>query len=321
MELYDTKIWNEQWRLAALSRAELIKIGLVSLAVGVIFVMFHFQGNTLETRVFGRSAIVWMWRLWQYMGEDFSHGPLIPMVSLFALWLKRHDIAAAPKSTSTLGLLLVIAALLMHWVGLRAQQTRLSLMALILLIWAIPFYIYGWRVAKAVIFPVAYLIFCIPMNFIDGMTFPLRMFAASGSVVLLNGLGIEAQQVGSAIISTGFEFDVADPCSGIRSLLALTALTAVYAFLFQKSLVKKWILFLCAIPLAIIGNVGRITTIALVAEAFGERLASTLYHDWSGFVVYAIAIMAMLAIDSLLKMNYREVYAQWKHENLSPISS
>ncbi len=318
MQISELKIWNEHWRLAALSRSELIKIGLVSVIIGMVYAVFHFHGNTHGST---RSALGWMLSMWDYMGADFSHGPLIPLVSLFVVWLKRNEIADAAKHTSTLGLFLVVTALMMHWVGLQAQQTRLSLMALILLIWAIPFYIYGWRVAKILIFPAAYLIFCIPMTFIDGLTFPLRMIAATSSVVFLNGLGIETQQVGSAIISANFRFDVADPCSGIRSLLALTALTAIYAYIFQKTLLKKWILFLCAIPLAIIGNIGRITTIALVANSFGQDIAATLYHDWSGFVIFAVAVVFMLAIDALLKMNYREAYIQWKHANLSPISS
>jgi len=174
------------------------------------------------------------------------------------------------------------------------------------------------------IFPCAYLIFCIPLNFLDTISFPLRIFAASASTSILNGLGIAAERSGSAIYSGaagGFNFDVADPCSGIRSLLAMTALTAVYAYFTQKTLLKKWILFLCAIPLAMIGNMARIATIALVAQAFGERLALTLYHDYSGYVVFAVAIGFMVAIGSALNVNYREVWQQWKHANLSPISS
>jgi exosortase len=197
----------------------------------------------------------------------------------------------------------------------------LSLFALIMMSWGIPYYFYGWKVAKLLIFTCAYLIFCIPLNFLDTISFPLRIFAASASTGLLNGLGIEAERTGSAIYSGaggGFNFDVADPCSGIRSLLAMTALTAVYAYFTQKTLLTKWILFLCAVPLAIIGNMGRITTIALVAQAFGERLAITLYHDYSGYVVFAVAIGFMVAIGAAMNVNYKQVWQQWKAANISP---
>jgi len=328
MELSQVNIWSERWRLAALSEAEMIRIGLFSLMMGMIFVLFHFQGNTIQVDVYTQSAFGWMLNYWNstvaFHGADYSHGYLIPLVSIAVIWVKRNEIAAAPKSISNVGLAVIIAALLLHWLGAKAQQTRVSLFALIMLTWGIPYYFYGWQVAKKLIFPCSYLIFCIPLNFLDVISFPLRLFAATASTGLLNGLGIEATRVGSAIHSGaagGFNFDVADPCSGIRSLLAMTALTAVYAYFTQKTLIKQWVLFLCAIPLAIIGNMARITTIALVAQAFGERLALTLYHDYSGYVVFAVAIGFMVAIGSAMNVQYKQVWQQWKQNNLSPSPS
>ncbi len=322
-------IWSERWRLAALSQVELMHVALFAVMAGMLYLLFHLQGNTTQVDVFSQSAFSWMVTYWNseanlHGGADYSHGYLIPFVSLGVLWLKRNELAAAPRSVYQAGLALIVFALLLHWFGAKAQQTRLSLFSLILMTWAIPLYFYGWQVAKLLIFPCAYLIFCIPLNFLDQISFPLRIFAAAASTGILNGLGIEAERSGSAIYSTaagGFNFDVADPCSGIRSLLAMTALTAVYAYLTQKTLLKKWILFLCAIPLAIIGNMARIATIGLVAQAFGDQLALTLYHDYSGYVVFGVAIGFMVAIGSALNVNYREVWQQWKHANLSPISS
>jgi exosortase len=192
------------------------------------------------------------------------------------------------------------------------QQTRISLFALILLTWGVPFFLYGWPVAKLLIFPCSYLIFCIPLNFLDAIAFPLRLLATKASVAMLNGLGIAAERSGSAIYSSaggGFQFDVADPCSGLRSLLAMTALTAVYAYLTQKTLIKKWILFLASVPLAIAGNIARITTVGLVAEAFGQKAALGLYHDYSGYVVFSVAIILMVAFGVALNVDYR---ARWQ---------
>jgi exosortase len=317
-----TRIWSERWRLAALSRDELIRIGLVSVIIALTFVMFHFQGNTTDVRAFGRSALLWMVERWNDDGTgDHSHGWLIPFVSAAVLWIKRREIAAAPKSVSGIGLACVVFALLCHWLGAKAQQTRLSLFGLVLLTWAIPFYFYGWKTAKLLIFPCSYLIFCIPLNFLDSLTFPLRIFATIVSTALLNGLGIAAERSGSAIYSMaagGFSFDVADPCSGIRSLLALTALTAVYAYFTQRTLLRKWLLFLSAIPLAIIGNIARIVVVAIVAEAFGEQLALGLFHDYSGYVVFSVAIGLMLGIGALLDMDIREVRERWRNALLNP---
>ena len=165
------------------------------------------------------------------------------------------------------------------------------------------------------------MIFCIPLNFLDALAFPLRMVSTVMSTSLLNGLGIAAERAGTAIKSAaagGFEFDVADPCSGLRSLLAMTALTAVYAYFTQKTLLKKWLLFAASIPLAVIGNIARVTTVALVAEAFGQPMALGLYHDYSGYVIFGVAIALMIGIGSLLDLNYREVWKRWKVALLSP---
>lgn len=325
-------IWSERWRLATLSREALVKIGLVSIMLGLIFAMFHLQGNTTEIRQeFGRSAIMWMVFRWSDSGvafgsgTDYSHGFLIPIASAAIVWYKREEIARAAKSLSRMGLAVVVLGLLMHWMGAKTQQTRLSLMALIFLIWGIPYYLHGWNVAKILMFPCSYLIFCIPLNFLDSLTFPLRISMATITCWILNGMGIAAQRSGSAIYSMaagGFNFDVADPCSGLRSLLALTALTAIYAYLTQRTVLKKWILFLSAIPLAIIGNIFRITTVALVGEAFGQKVALQLYHDFAGYVIFMIiTIPLMMAFGGFLNMNFSEVFGRWKKTLLNPISS
>lgn len=321
--------WNERWRLAALTQQEILRILLVSLMVGIGFVMFHYQGNTTDLKTYGRSALLWMVRRWQDTGvvfggvTDYSHGSLIPLVSLFVVWLKRRELRAAPKSVSRLGLGLVVLFLFLHWIGAKAQHSRISLFALIGLFWSIPYYLYGRRVAMLLLFPCAYLIFCIPLNFLDGLSFPLRMLATKVSMWLLNGLGMEVVQDGTALKSmagAGFALDVEDPCSGLRSLLAMTALTAVYAYFTQKTLLRKWILFLAAVPLAVIGNVARIITICLVASAMGQH-ASMIYHDWSGYIVFAVAIALMIALGNFLEANPREVLQRWKRNLLHPTSS
>ncbi|AKJ65103.1 exosortase A [Kiritimatiella glycovorans] len=309
-------IWSERWRLAAIPREEMLRLLFVSVMVGLLYVMFHFLGNTVEN-VQSRSAFQWMFARWRdkiSFGADYSHGYLIPFVSLGVLWYKRRELFAATRRINYLGLGVVVMALAMHWLGAKMQQTRISLMSLILLLWGIPFYLLGWQTAKLLIFPCAYLIFCIPLNFLDTLAFPLRMFASTTSAQFLNSIGIAAVQRGSAIFSgaSGFEFDVADPCSGLRSLLAMTALTAVYAYFTQKTLLKKWLLFLCSIPLAVFGNVARITTIAMMAEAFGQQVALGIYHDYSGYILFAAAIALMVALGSLFNMNYREQFEKWK---------
>lgn len=322
----EPKVWSDRWRLAKLEREDFVRAGFWAAIAGMIFLLWHCQGNTTDVKNFGRSALMWMIGYWNdaaaFGGSDYSHGWLIPFGTLFLVWLRRDDLRAATKRVSWVGLLFVMLALLLHWLGAKSQQTRVSLFGLVLLTWALPFYLCGWGVAKNLMFPCAYLIFCIPLNFLEDMTTPLRHVASACAAFLLNGFGCHVERTGFIIKSVGTDtiaLDVADPCSGIRSLLALAALTSFYGSITQKSLWKKWLLFLAALPLAVIGNIARITSVGLVSQAFGEKLA-TLAHDYNGYIVFAVALGLMLLIGNFLNMNLAELREKWRHALLSPTS-
>ena len=316
----ENSIWSERYRLAALNKDDALRIGLFCGAIALFVVMFHLVGNTTDAGAKGRSAIMWMISRWSdssiSMGNgNYSHGWLIFPTAIAIAWVKRKEILLAPKSISKWGLAVIITGLLIHYIGAKAQQTRLSLFGMMFLIWGLPFYFYGWQVAKRLMFPCAFLIFAIPFNFLENMAFPLRLLAANLSTAVLNGLGIKTIIEGTTIKSSaggGFVFGVEDPCSGLRSLLAMTALTGVYSFFTQRTTIKKMLLFTSAIPLAIIGNIFRITTIAIVAQAFGQELAGGLYHDYSGYLVFSIAIGLMVAFGAFLALDFKALYHKWK---------
>ena len=155
------RVWSERWRLAALERDELIQIGLIALIIGLLYALFHLFGNMVSD-VNSRSAFTWMFARWGdkiSFGADYSHGYLIPFVSLGVIWWKRDLLITADKKINKYGLVIILGALVMHWLGAKIQQTRISLMSLIVMIWGVPFYLWGWQVAKVLIFPCSYLIF------------------------------------------------------------------------------------------------------------------------------------------------------------------
>ncbi len=311
-------IWSDRWRLGALSKTELMNIGFASVLIGFLFVLFHLLGNTSEDG--GRSAFRWMIARWGdkiSFGADYSHGFLIPFVSLAVIWNKREDFFAAPKQVCKIGLYVIIMALAMHWLGAKMQQTRISLISLIMLLWGIPFYFFGWKIAKLLIFPCSYLIFCVPLNFLDALAGPLQHVASTLGQSVLQGMGIECQRVGTQLISPYFQLNVEAPCSGLRSLLAMTALTAVYAYFTQPTFIKKWALFLFSIPIAVAGNIGRIISIALVSITAGQEIGTGLHHDWSGYVLFTVAISMMVGVGKLLQINYRESFVKWKEAYLN----
>lgn len=312
-------IWSDRWRLGALSRVELMNIGFISILIGFLFVLFHLLGNTVEN-VESHSAFTWMIARWgdkQSFGADYSHGYLIPFVSLFIVWYRREEFFAIPKKICTWGLAVIVMALALHWLGAKMQQTRISLISLILLMWGIPLYFFGWQVAKLLIFPCSYLIFCVPLNFLDALSGPLQRIATTAGHAAIENMGIECTRVGTMLRSDYFVLNVEAACSGLRSLLAMTALTAVYAYFKQDGFVKKWLLFLASIPIAVAGNIGRIISIALVSVTTGQKFGAGLHHDWSGYVLFTVAISLMIAFGRLLSVNYREFFGSWKKAYLN----
>lgn len=277
-----------------------------SAAVGLgLVLLFQFFGNITDVARVGHSLFHWMANRWIHF-SDLNYCLFLPFVSLWAVWRQRKKLAAAPRAADLRGLLLFAAGVFLHWVGFRAQQPRLSMAALLLLLWTVPYVLCGWRFAKELLFPVGYLFLAIPLNFLDSLTSPLRILSAWTAATVLNGFGLHVQQVGSGLYSSAanaFALEVAPECSGLHSLLAMTALMGAYAWVSQPTQAKKWILFACSVPVALVANIFRILLVVLVAALFGQDRAMGLWHDWSGYPVFVVGILLMLAIDKLL--NFR----------------
>lgn len=277
---------------------------LLWLCIGLLLAwMYGARGNMEEVARVGRSAMAWMIREWNTPGGEYSHGWLVPLVSAMAIWLRRKELAALPRHVTWAGVIVVAGALLLYAAGIKIQQTRLVLVSLVALVWGIALGAWGWAVARRLVFPCGYLLFCVPLVFIDALTFPLRLLASRLAESLLNGMGIAVTRVGTALLSAsgaGINIDVADPCSGMHSLMAMAALGAAYAYFTQPSQTGKWLLFLGSLPIAIAGNVTRVISIALVAAWFGQERAMVFYHDFSGYVLFGAAVLLMMGLGTIL---------------------
>ena len=235
--------------------------------------------------------------------EDMSFGWYVPLFSLYVLWTERKALCDAAGAASWAGMAAMLPFLAIGFLGARGIQVRFEILAFAGLLLTIPWAFWGGKVAKRMLFPAAFLLFCIPMaTFLDVITVHLRLFATSTAYELLRGFGADVIRHGTMIGSANgtFEIDVAEPCSGLRSIFALMALTAGYAYFTQPTWLRRGILFAASVPLAILGNVARILTICLVANYASSDFATGFYHDYSGFVVFAVAIALMIAVGDLI---------------------
>ena len=257
------------------------------------FVLFGFAG--MFNRLFG---------VFQDDLEDMSHGWLVPVFSLYVLWTERKELKESVGAPSWGGLLACIPCALVALLGTRGLQLRFEQVGFIGLCIALPWAFFGRRTAQCCIFPALFLLFTIPLaTFLDAITIHLRLLASGTAFAVLKGFGVAAVQHGTAIVSEGshaFSIDVAEPCSGLRSLFALMALTAAYAWYTQPTWTRRGILFAFSIPLAVLGNVTRILSICLVAAWGDPKVATGFYHDYSGYIVFMVAIACMVGIGEII---------------------
>lgn len=236
--------------------------------------------------------------------EDMSFGWFVPLFSLYVLWTQRRELKAAAGRPSLCAVLVSIPFVALALLGTRGVQMRFEQIAFIGLCVTLPWAFFGRAVARLCVFPAAYLAFTIPLaTFLDVVTIHLRLLASGAALAVINGFGVDAVRQGTAIVAGGahpFSIDVAEPCSGLRSLFALMALTAAYAWFHQPTWWRRAALFACSIPLAVLGNVVRILTICLVAAGADPAFATGFYHDYSGFVVFFVAILCMLGCGELI---------------------
>lgn len=230
--------------------------------------------------------------------EDLSYAWYVPLFSLYVLWTERRKIAESLSSPSVAGLLLSLPFLAVGFIGVRGIQLRFEILAFAGLLVTLPWAFFGRETAKRVLFPAMFLLFCMPLSsYLDVVTVHLRLLSTSVAYGALKGFGADIFRSGTAIVAAdgSFSIDIADPCSGLRSLFALMALTAAYSYFNQKTWIRRGLLFAMSVPIAIAGNVARILTICLVAAYADAEFATGFYHDYSGYVVFAVAIALMVA--------------------------
>jgi exosortase len=264
-------------------------------------VFFHVLGNSTFGYLDTPSLFGWMNYTYSCQ-EDDRHGKLVPLVVLALLWIKRRELADVAKAPWWPALVLVAAGLLLHMAGYIVQQTRISILAFFLGLYGLAGMVWGPKFLRAAFFPYFLFIFCFPLGTLaDKITFPLRTLVTQISVGIAHLLGVEAIRNGTQIIgANGFNFDVGPACSGIRSLTALTALTTIYGFLTFHASWKRVLMVFVAVPLALVGNVSRITGVILTSEAFGER-AGLKFHDGAGFMTFFVAILCVMALGHWLR--------------------
>lgn len=272
-------------------------LGLASLLIGCVFLLFHFFGVTdvgYDIKDTTRSVFDWMYDRWyvDLLQTKFAHSHLVPLISLWLVWRERRVLARLPKRMFLPGLALVLLALVFHWAGAKAQQTRLSILGLMLLTWALPLFICGPAVARRLIFPCGFLFFSLPLNFFDAAAYPLRIIAAALAGGISAGLGIDLVRSGAVLAlpePVNATLSLADTRSGIYAITAAVAWCILVAHLARVSWLRKGVLAALSLPLIVAANVVRGLIGTLTAAVAGGPAAEAVYAAVSGPVILLVA--------------------------------
>jgi len=236
-----------------------------------------------------------------YTDENYSHGFLIPVISGYLLWQRKDELAKARVSPANTGVLIAALGLLMFLVGNVAGENFTMRFSLLVVVAGAIIFAYGYGFFGAMLFPYMYLFFMLPLPFIlyDAVAFPLKLMVTEYSVWALKLVGIPVLREGNIIELTNITLEVADACSGIRSIVSLLALSTAFAFFTQSRFHKRFILIALAIPIAIIANSIRVIGTGILASRYGAVAAEGFFHEFAGLVIFGIAIV-MLVLSAIV---------------------
>lgn len=259
--------------------------------------LYHLIPLVLAFGLLYQKAILKLISDWS-VDPNFSHGFLIPFVCLYMVWYKQNEIRQIPARPSHMGIYIILLGMLVHIVGNVGAELFLMRFSMIITLSGILIYYFGIQMYKTLLVPVAYLILMIPIPAIlwNQIAFPLQMFAAKISSETIGLLSIPVYREGNILHLANTSLEVVDACSGIRSLTSLLALTGAFAFLTHLGRLKKWVLFLSAIPIAVAVNVVRLTVTGALAAWVSPETAHGFLHDMSGLLIFGVALVLVYAV-------------------------
>lgn len=249
------------------------------------------------------STAVWAWRGWNEE-NDQQHCVFILPLMAFLFWYHRDELADAVKEPSTRGMAFVVAGVITFVLAARSLQPRFAIVSAPLIIYGAAEFLGGRAFARVFIFPCLLMLFMIPIGGVVQSTVALQLLASKSVGFVCGLLGIHVQTMGTQIIVDGHPFEVAGGCSGIRSLMAMTMLTALYVHFTQKEAWKQFVIFGCSLLFALVGNSIRLLSVVLVAKWYDPVFAGKQYHDYSGIVFFIFAVLTMVSFSNVLNRDW-----------------
>ncbi len=250
-----------------------------------------------------------MARQW-WVDQDMGHGFFVPVVAGYIAWQKREELRSTTPSPNWWGLAIVGWGAFQLIIATLGAELFLARTALIFSLVGVVLLLGGLSWLRILSFPLFLLCFMVPLPAIifNQITFPMQLLASRAADATLTVLGVPVLREGNILELANQKLNVVEACSGIRSLLSLSFLSLVYAYFLDKRAWMRAVLLVATLPIAIVANSSRVTLTALAGQ-YDPALAEGIFHYASGWVIFLVALVILVAFHQLLNLVLRRRHA------------
>ena len=243
-----------------------------------------------------------------YELPDFSHGFLIPFFAAFLLWDKRNEFRVIPIRPSWAGISLVILGLFVLMLGVLGADLFFQRTSFVILISGIVWTLLGKAMLGRVKFVLFVLVLAIPLPTIlfNQITFPLQLLASSFASSFLRMVGVPTLQDGNVITLPAMSLEVAEACSGIRSLMSLFTVAVIYGYFLERQTWRRVVLALSSVPIAVVANVARIFGTGLCVQYWDPEKALGFFHEFSGWLMFLVSLSFLYIVHLAMRAFAKE---------------
>jgi exosortase len=258
---------------------------------------------------FGGLLVLCYWPILLRMGtqwatdENMGHGFFVPIMAGVVAWQRRDELLTEPRHPNILGLFVVVFGGLLSLAATLGAELFTARLSFVIALFGTVLYLGGTRWIKILLFPLILLLFMIPIPAIiySALTMKLQTLASQLGEIMIGAMGIPVLREGNTLKLPSQTLDIAEACSGIRSLMTLLFLSLFISYFMDKKPWMRWALLIATVPIAICANGVRVAITGLLSE-IDTKLASGVYHEVEGYIVYIVALVALLATHRLINV-------------------
>jgi exosortase len=281
--------------------------------------MQRFRTSSLGAVLAMAAAMAWVYggimaglaRQWA-SDDNYSHGFFVIPLAVYFAWERRDALRRANPQPSAAGLMVICASLLLLVAGRLGAELFLTRVSLVGVLAGATWYVWGREHLRVLVFPIAFLLLMIPLPAIifNQIAFPLQLLASRAGETVIAAAGIPVLREGNVLQLPGRSLEVAEACSGIRSLVSLLMLGIILGYFTERRTGARVLIALAAVPIAIVANAARVAGTGLASELVSPAAADGFFHTFSGWLMFVVAFSGLMLVQRLIGLGHRPTPGQ-----------